>query len=164
MKVKNDVAAFVADEPQFDDMTMLCVQLSRVNAGETLEIQPDAKAVSRVKEFLTQQAQRLMISDKQRKTLMVAADEIYSNIVRYSGAKTVRIFIGKEDEKLIAVFSDDGVPYNPLMNEEPDIHAALQDRDIGGLGIFMVRKMTESVEYEYRDHMNRLKLTMKQDA
>ena len=47
MKVKDDVAAFVADEPQFDDMTMLCVQLSRVNAGETLEIQPDAKAGQR---------------------------------------------------------------------------------------------------------------------
>ena len=164
MQVKKDVAAFVADAPQFDDMTMLCVKRSQANTGETLEIQPDMQSVSRVKEFLTQQAQKLMVSDKQRKTLMVVADEVYSNIVRYSGAKTARIFIGKEDEKLTVVFSDDGIPYNPLMNKEPDIHASLQERELGGLGILMVRRMTESTEYEYRDHMNRLTLIMKQDV
>ena len=50
------------------------------------------------------------------------------------------------------------------MNKEPDIHAALEDREIGGLGIFMVRKMIESADYEYRDHMNKLTLTMKTEA
>ena len=164
MQVKKDVETFVGDAPQFDDMTMLCVKRNQVKTGETLEIQPDMQSVPVVKEFLTQQAQKLMVSDKQRKTLMVVADEIYSNIIHYSGAKTAHIFIGRENGKLTVVFSDDGMPYNPLMNKEPDIHAALQDRDIGGLGIFMVRKMAESTEYEYRDHMNRLTLIMKQDV
>ena len=50
------------------------------------------------------------------------------------------------------------------MNKEPDIHASLQERELGGLGILMVRRMTESTEYEYRDHMNRLTLIMKQDV
>ena len=70
----------------------------------------------------------------------------------------------KDDEKLTLVFCDDGVPYNPLTNEEPDIHVALEDRAIGGLGIFMVKKMVESADYEYKDHMNKLTLTMKLDA
>lgn len=95
---------------------------------------------------------------------MIVVDEVYSNIIHYSGAKTASIFVGKEDGKLTLVFSDDGMPYNPLMNKEPDIHAALEDREIGGLGIFMVRKMIESADYEYRDHMNKLTLTMKTEA
>ena len=72
--------------------------------------------------------------------------------------------MGMEDEKLTLVFSDDGMPYNPLMNKEPDIHAALEDREIGGLGIFMVKRMVEHADYEYKDHMNKLTLTMKSDA
>ena len=164
MQVKKDVDRFVGDAPQFDDMTMLCVKRNRLMEGEMLELQPDMQSIPRVKEFLTQQAQKLMISDQLQKKLMIVVDEIYSNIIHYSGAKKASIFIGKENEKLLLVFSDDGVPYNPLMNKDPDIHAALAEREIGGLGIFMVRKMTESAEYEYRDHMNKLTLVMKSDA
>ena len=164
MTVKKDVGIFVGDAPQFDDMTMLCVKRSVIRTGETIELQPDMQSIARVKEFLTRQADSLMVSDKQRKKLMVVVDEIYSNIIRYSGAKTARIFVGKENEKLSLVFSDDGIPYNPLENKEPDVFAALEEREIGGLGIFMVRKMAESIDYEYKDHMNRLTLILKPDA
>ena len=164
MTVKKDVESFVGDAPQFDDMTMLCVKRSLIKNGETLELQPDMQSIPRVKEFLRQQAQTLMISDKQKKSLMVVVDEIYSNIIHYSGAKTASIFVGKENDKLTVVFSDDGMPYNPLMNNAPDIDAPLQDRMVGGLGIFMVRKITESADYEYKDHMNRLTLVMKPEA
>ena len=164
MQVKRDVESFVGDAPQFDDMTMLCVKLNPIKTGETLEVQPDMQSVSCVKEFLTQQAQTLMVSEKLRKKLMVVVDEVYSNIVHYSGAKMASIFVGKENDKLTLVFSDDGIPYNPLENKEPDIHAALQDREIGGLGIFMVKKMVESASYEYRDHRNKLTLVMKPET
>lgn len=164
MQVKKDVESFVGDAPQFDDMTMLCVRRNRTAMGETLEIQPDMQSIPRVKEFLTEQAGRLAVSSKQQNKLMIVVDEIYSNIIRYSGAKTASIFMGKEDEKLTLVFADDGIPYNPLENKEPDVHAALQDREIGGLGIFMVKRMVESAGYEYKDHRNKLTLIMKPEA
>lgn len=164
MQVKKDVERFVADAPQFDDMTMLCVKRNMMRMGETIELQPDMQSIPLVKDFLTQQARKLMVSDKQQKKLMVVVDEIYSNIIHYSGAKKASILIGKEDEKLILVFRDDGVPYNPLMNKEPDIHAALEEREIGGLGIFMVKKMVERADYEYKDHANKLTLVMKPEA
>lgn len=164
MQVKKDVESFVADAPQFDDMTMLCVKRNRIKTGETLELQPNMQSIPLVKEFLTQQAEKLLIADKQQKKLMIVVDEVYSNIIHYSGAKTASIFVGKEDEKLTVVFSDDGIPYNPLMNKEPDIHAALEERAIGGLGIFMVKKMVESADYEYKDHVNKLTLVMKSEA
>lgn len=164
IQVKKDVERFVADAPQFDDMTMLCVRRSPIKTGETIELQPDMQSIPLVKEFLVQQARKMAISDKQQKKLMIIVDEVYSNIIHYSGAKTASILIGKEDEKLTLVFKDDGVPYNPLMNKEPDIHAALEEREIGGLGIFMVRKMVESADYEYKDHVNKLALVMKPEA
>ena len=158
MQVKKDIERFVADAPQFDDMTMLCVKRNHLKIGETIELQPDMQSIPRVKEFLTQQAKKLMLSDKQQKKLMIVVDEVYSNIIHYSGAKTASIFVGKEEEKLTLVFSDNGKPYNPLDAKDPDITASAEDRAVGGLGVYMVRKMMDRVDYEYSNGMNRLTL------
>ena len=65
----------------------------------------------------------------------------------------------KEPDPLWLGFRDNGKPYNPLDAKEPDITASAEDRAIGGLGIFMVRKMMDNVEYEYTGGMNKLTLT-----
>ena len=59
------------------------------------------------------------------------------------------------------IFADNGKPYNPLDAEEPDITAPAEARAVGGLGIFMVRKMMDNMEYMYKDGQNVLTLTMK---
>ena len=59
------------------------------------------------------------------------------------------------------VFCDNGEPYNPLAAKEPDVTASAEERAIGGLGIFMVRKMMDNVEYMYKGGQNVLTLTMK---
>ena len=56
---------------------------------------------------------------------------------------------------------DSGTPYNPLDNNEPDITLDAKDRPIGGLGIFLVKKNMDSVEYEYKDNKNILTMTKK---
>ena len=58
------------------------------------------------------------------------------------------------------MFEDDGEPYNPLEKEDPDITLSAEERQIGGLGIFMVKKMTESMDYKYENNKNILKLVM----
>ena len=161
MQVKKDVEMFVGGAPQFDDMTMLCVKRNQIKQGETLEVQPDMQSVPLVKEFLTQQSPKLLVSDRQKNKLMIIVDEIYSNIIHYSGAKAASIFVGKENDKIILEFCDDGIPYNPLENKDPDVYADLQDREIGGLGVFVVKKMVDSAAYEYRNHRNTLTLVMK---
>ena len=89
-------------------------------------------------------------------SLKVVADEIYSNIVHYSEAKAAEILFRNDAEKILLVFEDDGNPYNPLEAEEPDITAGIEDRKIGGLGLFMVKKMAESVVYEYTAGKNQM--------
>ena len=67
----------------------------------------------------------------------------------------------KETDTLRLIFSDNGKPYNPLDAKEPDVTASAEDRTIGGLGIFMVRKMMDQMDYMYTDGQNVLTLTVK---
>ena len=87
-------------------------------------------------------------------------DEIYANIVNYSKATLATIFYSIENGKLRISFTDNGIPYNPLEASEPDVTLSAEERQIGGLGIFMVKKMTESMEYEYADGKNVLSLVI----
>ena len=105
--------------------------------------------------------EKFQVPTKLSMKLLVAVDEIYSNIVRYSGAAEAQVRLVKEEDTLRLIFSDNGKPYNPLEAKEPDITASVEDRAVGGLGIFMVRKMMDSVEYMYKDGRNVLTLMMK---
>ena len=90
----------------------------------------------------------------------MVTDEIFSNIVYYSGAKNAEILFRNDEDKVTMIFCDDGTAYNPLEAEEPDITAGVEDRKIGGLGLFMVKKMAECVEYEYAAQRNQLTVVM----
>ena len=86
----------------------------------------------------------------------IAVDEIFSNIARYAyspetGGAVVRIAV---DEDITIEFEDSGVAYDPLSRGTPDLDAPTEERVIGGLGIFMVRKLMDSVEYRREGNRN----------
>ena len=159
-KVKADVDSFQGEAEQFDDITMLCVRLNEVE-NKMLSVTPTMETVPQVAAFVEEHLEKFEVPMKLTMKLMVAVDEIYSNIVRYSGATEAQIRLLKEVDTLRLVFRDNGKPYNSLDAKEPDITASAEDRAIGGLGIFMVRKMMDNVEYMYKDGQNVLTLTMK---
>lgn len=86
--------------------------------------------------------------------IAIIFDEIYSNIVKYSKAENLELKVGMTEEFLYLVFEDDGIPYNPLENQEPDTGVPIGERGIGGLGLFMVKRMTEYMEYQYQNGKN----------
>ena len=91
----------------------------------------------------------------------IVMDEIVSNIVRCSGASGFTIGLNPEDDGIRMVFIDDGVAFDPTKDvPPPDITSAAEDRDIGGLGIFMVKKMSKSIAYERKDGKNVLTIVM----
>ena len=91
----------------------------------------------------------------------VIHDEIVSNIIRCSGAKTFRVKFAKDGDVLEMTYSDLGKPFNPLTDvENPDITASMDERGIGGLGIFMVKKMSKSVRYVRDGDANVLSVTV----
>ena len=158
--VKNDVDRFVGDAPQFDDITMLSVELRYIRSGNSITVIADDKSMIPVSEFAKSLTEKLTVVPKIANKVSIAVDEIYSNIVNYSGADLATISYEIKDGRLYMTFTDDGIPYNPIKAEEPDVTLSAEERKIGGLGIFMVKKMTESMEYTYEDDKNILSLVI----
>ena len=156
--VKSDVDQFVGEAPQFDDITMMSVEIQYIRGENSITVIADDKSMIPVSEFAKSLTEKLTVVPKVANKVSIAVDEIYSNIINYSGAELATISYEIKDGRLYMTFTDDGIPYNPLEAEEPDITLSAEERKIGGLGIFMVKKMTESMEYTYEDEKNILKL------
>ena len=130
--------------------------MAYIENERSITVVPDMESIFRVSEFLDNCLEELAVPTRVGYSLKVISDEIYSNIVYYSGAKTARILVINDADKITMFFEDDGKPYNPLETEEPDISAGIEERKIGGLGLFMVKKLAESTQYEYAAGKNQL--------
>ena len=91
----------------------------------------------------------------------IVIDEIFGNICHYAykdsvGAVTVRVESGNTPKAVFLTFTDNGIPYNPLETEDPDITLSSEERKIGGLGIYLVKKNMDEMKYEYVNQQNRL--------
>ncbi len=67
---------------------------------------------------------------------------------------TLRVEVSENPASVAITFTDQGIPYNPLAKEDPDVALSADERQIGGLGIFMVKKSMDGMDYEYRDGKN----------
>ncbi|MBQ8913183.1 MAG: ATP-binding protein [Lachnospiraceae bacterium] len=89
----------------------------------------------------------------------VAVEEIFVNIANYAydydgGMATVRINIDDCTKRVEITFIDEGIPYNPLERTDPDVTLSVEERPIGGLGVYMVKKSMDEVTYDYREGKN----------
>ncbi len=160
--VKEDIDLFVGEAPQFDDITMLCVEYfgcKERDKGMRAEVSLDEAA--RLTEYIESTLEEAEASPATVIKMNIAFDEIFSNIVKFSSATYARIECGVEGEQAYLIFEDDGTPYNPLETADPDITLDAEERDIGGLGIFMVKKSMDSMDYKYEEGKNVLSLRKK---
>ena len=105
------------------------------------------------------------LNDSVINKLNVCSEEIYVNIASYAYPNQegiVEVSINKTDNEIILNFVDSGIPYNPLEKPNPDITLSLEERQLGGLGIFMVKKMAKDVIYERKDEKNILTIVFEQ--
>ena len=117
-----------------------------------------------VTDFVTQQLEDLDCSAKTLAQIAVVIDELFSNIARYAynpevGAATVRVEVVEKPLAVTVTFIDGGRPYDPLAKEDPDVTLSAEERGIGGLGIYMVKKSMDGISYEYKNGQNILKIT-----
>lgn len=121
--------------------------------------------LDRVLEFIGGELEAADCPLKVQTQMAIAAEEIFVNIAHYAyatgeGQATLRLEISGGEPRLISLqFLDSGQPYDPLKRKDPDITLTAEERDIGGLGIFMVKKSMDSMEYQYKDNMNILTIT-----
>ena len=93
----------------------------------------------------------------------VAVEEIFVNVASYAyapdtGSVTIRMDLQEHPRTVVITFIDSGIPYNPLAKADPDVTLSAEERAIGGLGIYMVKKSMDKMEYEYTDQKNVLKM------
>ena len=93
--------------------------------------------------------------------LSVVIEELVVNIVNYAHSDYLDVEIIRDEKNIALRFHDNGIPFNPLQKDPPDITSPLEDRKIGGLGIFMVKKFMDTVSFEYTEGENVL-MVMKQ--
>ncbi len=89
----------------------------------------------------------------------VAVEELFVNIAHYAyapdtGTAVIRVETDLDNNQVLITFTDTGKPYNPLEKPDPDVTLSAEERDIGGLGIFMVKKSMDDMKYEYKDGQN----------
>lgn len=152
--VANDVDVFTKGAPQFDDITMLALSTDYLISDSKITVYPSNKSVQYVQNYIDKFSDNNKISVKQHNKLNVIIDELYSNTVKYSNASSATITAEMNADKIELVISDNGVPYNPMNAEKPDITQSSEDRKIGGLGIHIVKSMASEFTYERQNEKN----------
>ncbi len=126
-----------------------------------LRVKSTIENVDLLTEFVNEQLEGMDCSTRAMTQIDIALDELFSNICNYAyGGKIghVTVYVEElEDEGAVRItLEDEGIPFDPLSHEDPDISLGLKDRTIGGLGIFMVKRTMDDVSYEYKDGLNML--------
>ena len=124
-----------------------------------LTIEATPENVDTVVAFVDEQLEEYGCGMKEQMAIDVAIDELFANIAHYAykpdvGYATVRVDVLKDPLTVEVTFIDNGKPSDPLAKEDPDTTLSIEDREIGGMGIFIVKKCMDSVNYEYKDGKN----------
>ncbi len=155
--VIGSVDAFVGDARQFDDMTALCFE-KKGNGTMTKSFKADVSELYSVLEYFESKVSDLL-DNKSLSAFNVAIEEVFVNIASYAyeeEGNTVDVSIANDYVNRIVrvVFKDSGVKFDPLAKSDPDVTLPAKKRSIGGLGIFMTKKLMDKVNYEYVDDKN----------
>lgn len=115
--------------------------------------------ITKVIEFVDEQLEQYGCPMKAQMQIDIAIDELFGNIAHYAynplvGPATVRVEVADDPMSVIITFIDNGVPYDPLKREDPDTSLSAEERKIGGLGIYMVKKSMDEITYQYKDNKN----------
>ena len=161
--VKNDINEFVGEAPQFDDITMLALRYNGGDKMNEMTIEALIDNIPAVTAFVDEKLEALDCPLRAQTQIDVAIDELFSNIAKYAyhpdtGPATVRVEVEKDPMAVVITFIDNGIPYDPLSHNDPDTTLSAEERSIGGLGIYLVKKTMDDITYEYKNGQNILKI------
>ena len=130
---------------------------------KTLKIKASDESLVMVNDFI-HSVLPAKVDDMVLNQIELATEEIFVNIAHYSGSAEAEIscsynIAGDGKGTLTMIFKDKGKPFNPLAKADPDLTLSAEERSIGGLGIFLTKKFMDSVEYEFADGMNILRIS-----
>ena len=165
-KMRDEVTTYVGDAEQSDDLTMLAIRYTPKQfdtmLDETFVMNNDIKEVARFSEFIKEATGKMGIEKSLANQLRLAAEEAIVNVIDYAyppgteGHIEVRMMY--DGTTLRFKIIDSGVAFDPTAKEKADTTLSAEDRQIGGLGILLVRELMDSINYERNNGKNILTL------
>ncbi len=168
--MRSEIDGFVKEAPQFDDITMLGLRYNGSGNRRRYELNIEAKVenLDKVLAFIDDKLEAANCSMKAQMQLDVAVEELFVNVANYAyapktGDALIQLSFDEDQDSRTAVITiiDEGVPYNPLLKADPDVTLSADDRQIGGLGIYMVKKSMDSVDYTHEGESNKITIRKK---
>ena len=160
-RLENEVARFVGEAQQSDDLTMLAVRYQL----PAIVMRNDIQQIPTLAEWV----EGLHIPEELNMPVNLALEEAVSNVMLYAypGRNDGKVFVefvrtrDENGDKLVFTVSDSGIPFDPTRKPDADIGLSAEERAIGGLGIHLVRQLMDVIEYERIDDKNILTLIKK---
>ena len=166
--IRRNVTSSAKEKKELEYHTAQLISLldkydSLVFSPNEIIVEADVSKLDDILDFINAHLQKTSCLPKERMQIAVAAEEIFVNIANYAyapskGNASVRVEVSQKPVTVTLTFIDNGKPYDPLKKADPDITLPANERPIGGLGIFMVKKTMDDVNYEYADGKNILRL------
>ena len=164
--LQDDLYEFTGSAPQFDDITMLLMDFKGAEHMSERVFEAKDESIADMIGFVEGELEKAGCSMKTQTALCVAMEELFVNIAHYAypdGSGTAKIGISIDEKTHVATFvvSDTGVAFNPLTKTDPDTTLCAEEREVGGLGIFIIKKTMDSMTYVRENGRNILTMTKK---
>ncbi|MBO6792940.1 MAG: ATP-binding protein [Balneolaceae bacterium] len=128
----------------------------------TLSVDSSTKHLSEVRDFVAEHAQNVGLTEKDISEIRLAVDEAYTNIIKHAyknrPSKPVKIEIGVDAKKLWISIMDEGESFKPDEYKAPDILKRIKNKQRGGMGVFLIQKLMDQVQYNRKGKMNEIRM------
>ena len=166
-EIADDVRNYEHDTEQSDDITIMSIlyfgKMKNVYRSE-IQVSNDLNEIDTIQKAFRKFLENHQVNSKNVSKIAIAIDELLSNVINYAFTDDSKHLIDVKMElnkgNFILEIIDDGIPFNPLQMKTPDTSLNLEDRKIGGLGIHMVSKMMDKIEYKRHINKNNVKITI----
>lgn len=118
----------------------------------SITLKPELSELNTLNQFISNEL------GKENIQVNLIVEEIFVNIINYSKADIITVNVEFDDNTLTLEFIDNGIEFNPLLTEDPKTSDNIDEVKIGGLGIFLIKQMSDDMSYEYKNGENHLKI------
>ncbi|MBR2525873.1 SpoIIE family protein phosphatase [bacterium] len=158
--IRQNVKEYANGVLQSDDMTMVSLKYNGLETEEYVYNTPATREnYKHFNKWLMDLCDKFKLNESLQYKLELISEELYTNVCSYaydSEGGVIKVELNIVGEDVILKFSDYGIPYDPLKRPDPDLNAPPEERDKGGLGIYIIKQYADDIEYEYKDNMNNL--------
>lgn len=125
---------------------------------KSMKLNRDINELYNLNDYITE------VIQKEDLQVNLIIEEVFANIVEYSNSEFIVVNAEFNDSILTVKFIDNGIPFNPLLKEDPELPNTVEEAQIGGLGIFLTKELADDIDYQYINGENHLKIIKKVDS